>query len=289
MKTTVILLLLFLLGVCSLPAEPLLAAEPVRWALALGPTPVLNTPDFEAYFGGGRRLDHCNGVRPVEFVALPGTRFRIEGEERRHGHAVYRVTTRDYPYRSDSGYYVDARFVKLVEGGTDRISRLPARDEIERRMVALAGKPYVWGGNVGEGVPLLEKLYPGADTLAGVDCSGLLYQATDGFTPRNSSALVYFGEPVQGAGLGAEELAARLKPLDLLVWKGHVMIVIGGNRVIESRMGCQGGSGVQIEDLKGALRHLMKSRRPYDDWSDIPSKGKGFVVRRWYGVASGVK
>jgi len=261
------------------------ASEPIpRYAVAATPVPVLNTPDFPAVFSGTLKLDPCRGVRPIEFVALTGTLFRIEGEEVRGGGGVFRVTTTDYPYPTRTGYYVDARFLTAVAAGhAERPRHLPPLAEVQRALVAALGKPYVWGGDLKDGVPLLTRYYPEADPLAGVDCSGLLYEATDGYTPRNTSALTGFGTGVRVAGLPPEEIAERLRPLDLLVWKGHVMIVLDNETVIESTMGCSGGGGgVHTLPLKTALRKLVKSRRALDAWvADTPER-KGFVVRRWF-------
>ena len=70
--------------------------------------------------------------------------------------------------------------------------------------------------------------------LKGVDCSGLLYWATNGATPRNTSALVNYGTGVMIMGLSIDQILTELKPLDLIVWSGHVLIVLPGERVIES-------------------------------------------------------
>jgi hypothetical protein len=120
--------------------------------------------------------------------------------------------------------------------------------------------------------------------LRGVDCSGLLYEAAGGFTPRNTSALVRFGKPVPVAGLTAAELARRLEPLDLIAWNGHVLIVLDRERLIESRPDCTGrAGGVRVRPLSVALEEIMKTRKPLDDMGDEKAgEGKGFVVRRWY-------
>lgn len=266
------------------PGALFAAQEPptARYAIAAGATPVLNTPDFKKIFGG-LKLDPCKGVRPIEFVALAGTLFKIEDEQTNDGVTVYRVTSNDYPYRSETGYFVDARFVKLVEGPVqERPRALPGLAEVQKRLMAALGKPYVWGGNLKDGVPLLKELYPQADPLAGVDCSGLLYEATDGFTPRNTAALTAYGAGVPVAGLSAQQIAQKLRPLDLIVWQGHVMVVLDGNLVIESTMGCQGAGGVHAAPLQGALRQLMKSRQPMDSYLQGAAAVKGFVVRRWF-------
>lgn len=276
--------LLIALVLLLFPALTGAAQGPARYAIAVAPTPVLNTPDFRQTFEGTVRLDPCEGVRPIEFVALPGTLFTVEGELQNAGVTVYRVKTLDYPYGSTTGYFVDARFVKSVEPPAGERPRvLPALAEVQKRLLAALGRPYVWGGNLQDGVPRLRDYYPQADILAGVDCSGLLYQATDGFTPRNTSALTAFGTPLAVAGLSAEAIAKKLRPLDLIVWKGHVMIVLDWDNFIESVMGCGGGgSGVRLVPLREGLRRVMKKRRPLDDYPAGTAGGRAFVVRRWF-------
>jgi hypothetical protein len=277
-----ILLLSLMLAAC--PVALALAKQPSRYAVAASAAPVLNTPRFGKVFGGTLQLDPCKGVRPIEFVALPGTLFRIEGEQQDDGVTVYRVTTKDYPCRNKTGYFVDARFLKLVTAPLqERPRALPPLAEVQQRLLAALGKPYVWGGNLKEGVPLLKELYPEADPLAGVDCSGLLYEATDGFTPRNSPALTAFGSGVPVAGLSAERVEQSLQPLDLIVWKGHVMVVLDRDSIIESVMGCGGGGGgVRLRPRKEALLRLMEHRKPMDQYPSGAAGAKGFVVRRWF-------
>ena len=265
------------------PAAVSASQAPARYAVAEVATPVLNTPAFGKVFGGALRLDPCLGVRPVEFVALPGTLFRIEGTRQDGAVTIYRVTSNDYPIATRTGYFVDARFLRIVDAATPERSRvLPGLAEVQEGLLASLGRPYVWGGNLRDGVPLLRKLYPEADPLAGVDCSGLLYEATDGFTPRNSATLTSFGAAVPIAGLSPEGIAQRLRPLDLIVWKGHVMVVLDQDRIIQSTMGCRGGGWVVLGSLRGALRRLMKSRKAWDDYPRGEAGNHAFVVRRWF-------
>ena len=274
---------LFALILALFPVLPGAAQAPPRYAVAEGPTPVLNTPAFSEVFGDGLRLDPCQKVRPIEYIALPGTLFRIEGALPDGAVTVYRVTSNDYPYPSGSGYFVDARFLKPAEAPVrERTRVLPGLARVQQELLAALGRPYVWGGNLRDGVALLGKLYPGADPLAGVDCSGLLYQATDGCTPRNSSALTGFGAPVPIAGLSAESIAQRLRPLDLIVWKGHVMVLLDRDTVIQSRMGCRGGGGVVVSPVRETLRRLMKGRQPWDAYPKGAAGRHAFVIRRWY-------
>lgn len=278
-------LLLILLNIVFLIPKAGAAAEkaPPRHVVAISATPVLNTPDFKRIFSGAIKLDPCRGVRPIEFVALKGTLFTVSETLEKDGVAVYRVTSNDYPYPSKTGLFIDARFVRKWVGGVlaDRQRQLPPLAEIQRRLVAAVGRPYVWGGNLKDGVPLLRSLYPQGDPLYGVDCSGLLYEATDGFTPRNTSALIAHGEVVPVDGLSAKEIARKLKPLDLLVWKGHVMMVLDEDSIIQSRMGCSGEGGVVVAEKEAALRRLMQSRKPVDLYPGGRAAEESFMVRRW--------
>jgi hypothetical protein len=121
--------------------------------------------------------------------------------------------------------------------------------------------------------------------LKGLDCSGLLYQATGGLTPRNARSLVEFGRGVRIAGLDAESVAKKLRPLDLIVWSSHVIVALDEDRVVESRLdydpdaeGNQGG--VRISGMRDALEDIMAERIPVDDYEESPAVKK-FVVRRW--------
>jgi len=289
-------------------AAPAAAAAPPPYAVAVDFVPVLNTPDFRAVFGGrdGRTLaaDRCGQLRALEFIAFPGTVFRVRNVLDGAYGPVYRVTTDDYPYPSAGGYYIDVRLVL----GTDllppsRPRTLPGRSALLRKLSSAAGSAYVWGGNVRAGLPSLLSLYPPSSsrpdpktealwTLRGLDCSGLLYEATNGYTPRNTSSLVRYGSPVRIEGLSVEEIVRRVRPLDLIVWKGHVMIVFDGGRIIESRLDCGGtGGGVVFRGLEETLRELCGKRVPLDEYRDDAGRGRGgFVIRRWYpeGETAGV-
>lgn len=272
-----------------------------RYAVSEEFVPVLNTADFRSVFGGidgtSLALDSCGQNRALEFIALPGTPFSIESIINDFAFPVYRVTTADYPYPSASGYYIDSRMVRTTDSlPPPRTRTLPDPETILARLVSAVGTHYQWGSNRRQGIPEMTSLYPPAAdrqtdialrhswTLQGLDCSGLLYEATDGWTPRNTSTLVRYGSPVAIAGLDAERIVQRTAPLDLIVWKGHVMIILDPDRLIESRLDCQGtGGGVQVRNLEQALRHLLASRMPLDAYNeDGTENSKGFVIRRWH-------
>ncbi len=257
------------------------------YIVAASNTPVLNSWDFSFVFGGsdGRtlNLDSSGLLRELEFIAFPGTVFRVRG--RCPGTSIVRVTTSDYPY-NEKPLYIDGRFGDLKDYFPgDRKKVLPPADVIIRRLKDMQGQSYLWGGNTFSGVKKMTGFYEPAGPasedimriweLRGVDCSGLLYLASGGFTPRNTSSLVSFGHGVAISGLDPEALAETLKPLDLIVWVGHVIIVLDENRAIESSQ----GRGVHVSALAERLGELAKTRAPAD--GSGPSTAGIFLVRRW--------
>jgi len=276
------------------------SGELPAYAVARLPTPVFSDPAFPKLFGGtdGRTLvrDRCGQLRSLEFIAPVGSVFSVRGAVPGSSPAIWQVTTTEYPYPAPGGYFVDHRFlIPAPAHPSERERSLPAREEILRRLRTSVGVPYVWGGNLRAGIPELRTLYPPSFplsdavsktwTLAGLDCSGLLYEATGGVTPRNTSALVFYGTGVAIAGLDARGIAALLRPLDLIGWNGHVMIVIDGGQVIESRLKCgePGNSGVAVRSLVRTLTELMATRSPVNEYRETAHDGrKSFVARRWY-------
>jgi hypothetical protein len=273
-------------------------ADAASYGVARSPAPVLNTAAFSSVFGGtdGKTLktDRCGQVRELEFIALPGTVFDILGESRDGAETVFRVETDDYPVPVGARLYVDSRFIELrKDKPVPRARRLPPATEIVSALKAFIGSPYVWGGNLQGGVPELIKMFYGNGvpvaawsqlTLAGLDCSGLLYQASGGWTPRNTAQLVSYGRPVQVAGKPAEAIAGLLEPLDLIVWSGHVIIVLDRETAIESRLECgkRGNGGVMTRALSKRLAEIMRTRRPVDTWPAAGKQRDVFVVRRWF-------
>lgn len=197
------------------------------------PTPVLNTPEFHKIFGGENLpLDDKGLLRAVEMIALPGTKFKILGKISDY---VFQVTTSDYPHGPQ---YIDRRFVKIASETTpERKKNIPPLQEICKKLEDCLGTAYIWGGNWSKGIPEIRKFYKNDIPpdqkknwiLSGVDCSGLLYEATRGFTPRNTSELLQFGEVVP--------TLANVKPLDILIFPGHVLIFLTPTIFIESLYG----------------------------------------------------
>ncbi len=254
------------------------------YAIALEPTPVLNTPHFRTVFGGkdGASLPLEGPLKlnkAIEFIALKGTKFQII--ERLDNHIVS-VKTLEYP---QFPLYVDERFLKQVEAHfPERPKILPSKNSILKKLPAFEGMNYVWGGNWSHGIKRIPLLYPWEKTpdvltlvhwsMKGVDCSGLLYEVTDGFTARNTSELISFGQPVPIDGCSQETIASRVMPLDLIVWPGHVVIVLNAEETIESL----GGKGVIRMKTVDRLEQIMATRKA----KDSPQAEPFFVIRRWH-------
>ncbi|MFZ1320211.1 MAG: peptidoglycan endopeptidase [Ignavibacteria bacterium] len=259
------------------------------YAVAISYTPVLNTSDYEMVFGGADgeqvKLDNQGLIREMEFIAFPNTVFEIIESFPKEDHSILKVTTSDYPYES-SDLFIDSRFVEVVSTKpTDRAKVMPDKNEILKNILNLEGSTYMWGGNYDAGIEALLDYYsPVIEIdnnvkinwcLKGVDCSGLIYQATGGATPRNTSSLVKYGTGLDISDKSASEIAGMLLPLDLIVWSGHVIIVVDENTVIESSP----PEGVHKSELMSRLKQVISERTPVNEWAS--TSGKRFVVRRW--------
>jgi cell wall-associated NlpC family hydrolase len=293
-----IIILIILFGYARL-----LSAEVLEYGVARTSAPVLNTPDFKAVFGGANgqdlKTDRCGQVRELEFIALPGTVFTILMKQRSGTADIYQVKTDEYAAPPNVRLYVDGRFLKLERAApASRRTSLPPREEIVSALRASVGSSYVWGGNVLKGVPELATLFyreirednKERLMLSGLDCSGLLYHATGGWTPRNTSKLITYGQGVAIAGKQIAEIAAMLQPLDLVVWNGHVIIVLDLQTSIESRLECgkPGNGGVVTTQLSQRLTEIMRTRHPANAWLGGKKRRDIFVVRRWYTQQQGI-
>lgn len=171
-------------------------------------------------------------------IAPPGTRFLIK---KRLSHDILEVETNDYPY---GPLYIEARLVEFrEENPPERPKILPSKETILSKLKDSVGLPYIWGGNWSQGVPSR-----GTEPFfTGLDCSGLIYEATNGFTPRNSSELFSYGKEVSKL--------EDVKPLDLIVWPGHVVVFLSSTHLIESIY----GKGVVVTPLNERLSEIPKN------------------------------
>lgn len=245
-------------------------ATDATYAVARGFVPVFNIPETPFKLplvrsGDGRMMS-------METVAFPGTLFTVK---KRTGD-IWEVATNDYP--SATPLYVDSRLLDPAKESTDRIPSLPPTEVVLKMLLSLVGIRYFWGGN-SLGIPSLLPLYkdpseitkddlPDA-TCLGVDCSGLLYYATDGCTPRNTSQLITYGQEVDIQGQTPEQICDKSKPLDLFVWRGHVVIFLSSKKIIESRL----GQGVVVTP---SVRRIEEAIKLLND------AGKPYYMRRWH-------
>jgi len=248
----------------------------------ISPCPVLNTPDFSFAFGGNNGYEiPTNGtgrLHCIEFVALKGMCFRVKQSIWQNGSAVYLLADSFPPHEK---WYVDSRFTHIAkkEHQTPCFSPKLSTQIILERMLSLIDAPYVWGGNWSQGIPEMLTYYPPSQpidaqtaifwTMRGVDCSGLLFEATDGLTPRNTQELLFFGRAVSEK--------ERLQPLDMLIYPGHVVCVLNQNMTIESRF----PEGVVVRNLSDRLEELQSQRTFIEKWLPDLNPSKYYTIRRF--------
>ena len=243
------------------------------------PVAVFNTP-AAAEAKKTLKRDACGQARALEFIAQEGTVFEVKRRMGNGKNPVFEVSTTRYMAPQGIRLYLSSHGVRaLTEKPDVATPAMPEFRTVLKNLRSATGSPYVWGGNVRKGIKLPDE----DNAYAGLDCSGLLYEATNGYTPRNTSELVNFGKPVPVAGLGREQIIARLKPLDLIVWNGHVIIVLDSHEVVESTLWCgrPGNGGVITMPLRQRLGEIMTRRKGVDNWPEGGGKPLLFVVRRW--------
>lgn len=282
---------------------PPTAPKAPTYAQALGATPVYLVRSFPRQLGNhgvlGRRARLYHGLA---FTAYPKTAFVVQERVRVADTDILRVTTAEMP---GPVYWLDARHVRLANTPfPERPRKLPSRAQVLRSLeqAAARGVPYCWGCNLAAGVPRLRADYSLTARqlarypwdFAGVDCSGLLYEATEGATPRDTSALLGYGAPVPIQGKSLAELLKQLQPLDLIIWQGHMLIVLEHGQVVESinKYARRFVRKTVKSPLAVRLAEVMRTRKPVDQYNSSRHKGRRrFVVRRWVpapGAAPGV-
>jgi len=92
--------------------------------------------------------------------------------------------------------------------------------------------------------------------------------------------------PIADAPLA--QIIQAVEPLDIIVWPGHVIIVLDRDRVIESRPDydktrAANRGGVRIRTVGEVLTEILKDRIPVNSYDTGGTTGrKQFVIRRWY-------
>ncbi len=233
----------------------------MSFATTISPAPLLNVPKliFE--------LSKDSQNRFMELETVIFTYVLLELIQQKTDQ-IWEVKTNEYP--TSSKLFIDQKFFEPIPLAIERTIELPSREEILANMKKLEGLRYFWGGSYPYGIPNILKFYPHiseredlADLICqGVDCSGLLFFATNGYTPRNTSELIHFGTNIPLENL-------KLEPLDIIVWQGHVLIAVSSDTLIESRI----DKGVCFSPLKTRFPEVQKI---------AASQKKELFVRRWY-------
>lgn len=203
--------------------------------VALEPTPIFNQKDLSSiYYGGeGEGLLRCKLglIRSIELVLFEGDEVFVK-EEKEEG--VLEILIPSYP--SLAPLYVDRR---MVGRGTPRKKGSVSKEKILEFLYQVPlGTRYIWGGNILKGNHNLLSYFPPKGTLStedwldwtlqGIDCSGLLYEATQGVSPRNTDDIPSWGKKVK------REKIEEIQPLDILWFKGHMLIALENQEVIQS-------------------------------------------------------
>lgn len=272
------------------------------YARTVIPTPLfwlsVDDVDINTILGGkgttGMRVDGNNMIVDLAVVLPPDTPVTLMKKIQKDGFTYYQVRTREFDTGRGSkfGYFLDARYIqKIDKKPEEKIQILPSFDQIHDNLLATKGTPYIWWGTWYQGVSENEHFFPSPVKLSslekkrklmqGVDCSGLLYQATNGYTPRNSRSLLTFWDAVEIEGKTVEQIAKLLKPLDIIVRDGHVIIIFDEKMTIESRGRGKNPGGVEFVDIKKRLEEIFKTRKPVNNYANSRlAKTKKFVVRR---------
>ena len=265
-------------------------SENLLYAVAVEPTPVFNTPDYPESFGCSDgmtlKLDNEGLFRDLEYIAFTGTVFTILKTLDRRDYKIYNVVAEDYNY--EAKLYIDSRFVNVSESKPHSHEKsLPSIKEKYDFLDKAIEAKYIWASNYIAGIDKLMEFYPPKSEISeeikdkwifrGCDCSGLMYEATNGWTERNTWKIINSGKPVDIEGMSAKEIKSKLKPLDAIVWNGHVIYVYDENTAIQSALS---RNGVIKTDLLETIEQTMIKRKPVNDYDK--SDGGRFVVKRWY-------
>jgi 6-pyruvoyl-tetrahydropterin synthase len=248
------------------------------------PTPVLNISNFLSVFNLDKKnlkKDPKGHTRELEFIALKNMIFEII-EKTDHAY-IYKVKCSFY---KSSNLYIDSRFCifsnKKMKPNL-KYNLIPHK--IIKKLNSYINLPYIWGANYFKGCVDILKFYPtilkdkkdiNRWIFKGLDCSGLLFDVTNGYIKRNTSDLLSYKNKIDIESLNPFEIQKKIKPLDLIVFKGHVIIIIDSITTIESRE----KKGVYKENLIKRLNEIMKTKTP----KNIFENENNFVIRRWIDV-----
>lgn len=275
------------------------------YAESISYTPVMYTGSFSSVFwwhSWSLLLDEYDQIDPLEFEGFPRTIFQVEKFLFDNKNLILKVTSPDFAYIPDTWHYIDARFVKMtwnpIARPRSRTIVLPTEEQMIQKLRSQVDKEYVWWWNSNVWIQKLLLWYRPKGTIDSkmrnkwilnwFDCSGLLFWATNGYTPRNTSNLVSFGSGLSISWSTIDEIHKELKPLDIIVWVGHNIIILDNDEAIESVVNFTTSwsysepNGVRIRTVHDVLEWILNTRLPVNSWKDpVPQWRKKFVIRRW--------
>ena len=277
-----------------------------RYAVSVSPTVMYNAANIFAPYdvsdGVLESRDEDGLVTQVQAQAVPGTGWEIVGEETVSGMRVYNAKNLEFWQAPDTQYFIDARAVELTDDKPPlRDVLIPGADDLQRKLLEVHNLNsqdkihYVWGGNTLEGIPAHKEWYgSGVDLdslsdrdkkqflIQGLDCSGLLYHITNGAAPRACYWLKNFGDSVPIQGKSAKSITETLRPLDMILFQGHVALVMDKDSTIEMRnpVNPRGDKDLAISAIADQVNDLLENKEPVDE---PPSEKKygWFSVRRF--------
>lgn len=233
----------------------------------ISPLPVYNTSEIFRLYQNKPLKNEKGLLIGVEMVLLAGSKIEIISKLEK---GVYQISTPHY--QVDYPIYVDGRHLVKKPPKT---FYLPSYDEVITNLSRVVeGTRYIYGANLDQGIPSLEKDFPPPLDLnekekqdwilQGLDCSGLFFQICEGATLRNCSMLDRVGVEIKNPSI------SELRPLDLILTKGHVAIVESSKNIIES---AKRFDGVRRSELTKELlsSEIFKSHRiirPF--FKDVP-------------------
>lgn len=254
-----------------------------RTVRASEPLTLFTTPDPAALYDRSRLLlEARSGRLPRRLVdrsiakVLPaGSVLAVEPLARN----VVRVVDCAYrPYFEKELFAWDVALLELAPGSTWDRPSIPPASRVLERLRGFEGVRYLFGGSAPEGsdaqlrhLLAIEAVTPEdlADPdlrrlarSAGIDCSGLFNAATEyAFFGDTKDVYARFARGlVKLPGLpDPRRLADALEPLDIVIFRGHLLLAIGDGRVIQAV-----GDGRNAAAFAAATGHRGKPFEKYD-------------------------
>lgn len=246
------------------------------------------------------KFDNDNVIRELAIVLPKDSIVSIIWKKQIWDITYYIVRDREFDWwKSIHQYITDSRFIDIIETKEpEKDKSLPDKETILQNLKNALWSDYVRWWSYYEWIPLLKEYYKSDNDnnlsqweinqkiLKWVDCSWLLYQATNWYTPRNTANLINFWKSLDIKWKSIDEIIELVEPLDLIVWKWHVIIVLDKQHTIESRWREDFKWWVEITDIRTRLQEVFETKQPVNkynfnltnsDWTE-----NQFVIKRWY-------